>query len=69
MAPAHFRTHAVLAVLGFEMLPVAEIYQRIQVFNRDEINAATFAAVSSVRAAEFNILFAAERNASASAVS
>ena len=62
------RTHAVLTARRLKVLVIAKVDQRIQILNRFKINAAAFAAVTAVRAAELNILLAAERNAACTAV-
>src|SRR5262249_35806548 len=55
--------HAVTTALGLEVLPIAVIDQRIEAVDRLYHHVATFAAVATVRSAEFNEFLAPERNA------
>ena len=67
VAPRALAAHAVLAIVGKEMLLIAEIDQRVQPLNGLDPDRAAIAAIAAIRAAEFNELLAPERDAAATA--
>jgi len=60
--------HAVDAGLGLEVLLVAVIDQRVEIIDTLDDNVATMSAVAAVRAAVFDVLLAAEREAAVAAL-
>ena len=59
---------AVMAAFGLEMLAIAKVDQGVQIGDGFKNHIAAAPAVAAVRAAEFDIFFAAERTAAAAAV-
>jgi hypothetical protein len=60
--------HSGAAVLGFEMLLVAVVYERVEAIDRLYDDVTTLAAVAAVRPAEFDEFFPPERYAAIPAV-
>ena len=58
MTTSHHTPTAVIATLCFEMLRVAKIDQRVQIFDSFNDNVTAFTAVATIRPAKFNVLFA-----------
>ena len=66
--PRAVRSGTIAALLGAEVLRVAEVDQGVQVRHGFHDDVAALAAVSSVRATELDVLLAAERNDAVAAV-
>ena len=66
--PGAVRPGTVAALLGAEVLRVAEVDQGVQVLHRFHDDVAALAAVAAVRATELDVFLAAERNDAVAAV-
>src|SRR5262249_10959342 len=66
--PVAVLAHSGAAALGFEMLSVAVVYERVEAIDGLYDDVAAFAAVAAVRTAEFDEFFPPERYAAVPAV-